>query len=818
MLRNFLLVAWRNITRQKGYTAIHVTGLAVGICACMAIWSITHYELSFDKFHPDRDRIYRVVTEIGQTSGEHAYWGDVPEPAEPAIRKELTGLETVAQFHNIDPMITIPGEHGQVRRILKKDDGYRWNDVVLAEPQYFDVFRYQWVAGDPSTLKEPYRVVITTGAARKLFGQTNPDAVMGRTLIYDDSIQVTVSGIVKDLDKATDFTFTQFISYATAQVKLSRVLSLDQWSNTNSASETFVKLAKGVSLGRVESEMMAFTARHRKEMLGDNSKNFLQFRLQPLSNLHFSTDYDKNYGSEVDLKTMHRLMGVAVFILVLASINFINLSTAQSMRRSKEIGIRKVLGSRRAGLVLQFMSETLMLSMGAMLLSLVLLRPVLTLFPSFVPEGFQLDLLDLQTIATALGVVLASAAISGLYPAMVLSAFRPVESLKGEARSRGSGQSWLSKGLVVFQFTISAVFIISAIVVGNQMRYMLHKDLGYSQTASIRLDGDYADPGERKDLLVQRIRNLAGVLAVSRDALPPTVNGWSRSTFEIKPGVKIDVDMRAADTNYLSVYGMKLLAGRNYRYWGSDTLQEYVITSTFAKILGYRRPMDAIGQSPLPFGKTRPVITGVVADFATRSAQYGITPVMIFPDKWNMPGFSVKLDMAGRTVGQMTSTIAAIEREWKAEFPNEVFRYKWTDESIRHIYDAELKMSTLVNLAMIITIVISGMGLFGLAALAAGKRKREIGIRKVLGAGIGSITGMITRDFAVLVVVALVIASPVAWYFLHEWLQDYEYRVGIGWWVYGLAAVLAVGVAVLTVGFHAVRAASVSPVKSLRAE
>jgi putative ABC transport system permease protein len=817
MLKNFLTVAWRNIQRHKGYAFIHVLGLGVGICACMSIWTITHYELSFDKFHPDRDRIYRVVTEIGQTSGEHAYWGDVPEPAEPAIRAELTGLETVAQFHNINPMITIPGEHGQVRQILKIDGG-RWNDVVLAEPQYFDIFKYQWVKGDPATLKEPYHVVLTTGAAERFFGHSDPEAVLGRTLIYDDSVRVTVTGLVKDLDQVTDFTFTQFISYATGRAKLANVMALDQWGSSNSASETFVKLEKGMSIDRADAEMKSFTARHRKEVMGDNNKTFLQFRLQPLSDLHYSTDYDKNYGREVNLKTLHRLMWVAAFILILASINFINLSTAQSIRRAKEIGIRKVLGSRRAGLVLQFMSETLILSMAALLLSLLLLQPLLTLFPSFIPPGLRFDLLDPATIGTALGVVLAAALLSGLYPALVISGYQPAQSLKGEARTPGSGQSWLAKGLVIFQFTISAIFIIAAIVVGNQMRYMLHKDLGYNQTAGIRFDGDYADPGERKDLFAQRIRNLPGVLAVSRDALSPTVSGWSRSTFEWKPGTKIDVDIRTADTNYLSVYGMKLLAGRNYFYRGSDTLQEYVITNSLAKMLGYRRPQDAVGQTPLPFGTFRPVVVGVVADFATRSAQFGITPAMIYPDKFNMPGFSVKLNRTGSTLTKMAPVISAIEKTWKDVFPNEPFRYHWTDDSVRELYDSETKMAALINLAMIITIVVSGMGLFGLAALAAGKRTKEIGIRKVLGAGVGNITAMITRDFVGLVVVALIIASPVAWYLLHGWLADYEYRVGMGWWIYGLAAVLAIGVAVLTVGFHAVRAALASPTKSLRSE
>jgi putative ABC transport system permease protein len=811
MFKNYVLVAWRNIFRHKLYTAIHIIGLAVGICACMAIWSVTHYELSFDKFHPDRDRIFRVVTEMRTTSGQLKHWGDIAEPAMPAIRKELTGIEVVGQFHNFNPTISIPGDHGRVAK-FPKVEGHAFNDIVLAEPEYFDIFNYQWLAGDPSTLKEPYHVVLTESGARRYFGRSDPEAVLGRTIIYDDSIRVTVTGLVKDLDQVTDFTFKDFISYATARAKLASDLGLDSWSTGSMLSETFVKLAKGVSMDRVNGELKAFTDRHRKQI----DEDFLNYELQPLADLHYSTLYSKDYGTQTDLKTLYRLMGVAIFILILASINFINFSTAQSLRRAREIGIRKVLGSRRTGLVVQLMIETFMLALGSLVLSLVLLKPLLAAFPSWVPAGLKISMLDPATIGFALAVVVVAAFLSGLYPALFLSSFQPVQTLKGE--SGGSPSSWgngLAKGLVVFQFTISAIFILSAIVVSEQMRYMLHKDMGYSQNGIIRLSAGYKDPEDQKELLAERLRGLPGVVEVSRDGSGPTIQGSNHTTIDFQHRVKTEVEIRAGDTNYLSLYGITLLAGRNY--FASDTLREVLINSTYAQMLGFRRPEEAIGQS-LPVWSKQLMIVGVVADFNTRSAQYGIAPAMVVPMADFEHGFSVKLQLKDATAADVQHTLAAIAKEWKAVFPEEPFRYEWVDAFVAELYTQEGKTKTLINLAMVVTIVVSGMGLFGLAALAAGRRTKEIGIRKVLGAGVAGLVALITRDFILLVGIALGIASPIAWYILHGWLQDYVYRVSIGWSVFALAGVLAMGITIFTVGFHAVRAAIVNPVRSLRNE
>ncbi len=815
MLKNFLIVAWRNMTRRKLYTTIHVIGLAVGICACLAIWTITHYELSFDRFHPNRDRIYRVGADIGEQKGEVHFAGCLPEPATPELRKSLTGIGTIAAFHNMNMSVTIPGERGKLTKIPEEPDG-RSDDIVLAEPGYFDIFKYKWLAGDPArALKEPLQVVLTASEAQKYFGRSDWAAILGRSLFYDDSLHVTVSGVVADLDGVTDLSFKDFISYETARTTwwLKNDLDLDSWGSLNSSSQTFVLLDKGVNPARVNEQLKAFSARYGVQMVGKDRS--YQMKLEPLTEVHFDSG-DKDYGSHADLPTLYKLMGIAVFILILASINFINLSTAQSLQRAKEIGIRKVLGSRRIALVFQFMSETIVVVFLSLLLSVALLRPVLAAFSDFVPEGVTVSMLDPATIGFALAVLLVAALLSGLYPALVLSSFQPARTLKSQGGSPRSLKNQLAKGLVVFQFAISAIFVISSIVVGNQMRFMLNKDMGFSKDAIIRFDSYFKDDIDKRKMLAGRLREIPGVEKVSIDNSWPIRHGYSTTTIDYAPSrVKVDVNTRIADTNYLGLYGIRLVAGRNF--FPSDTLKEGVINVNYSRLLGFRRPEDAIGAN-LPFWEKTCTVVGVVADFNLRSLEHAIAPAIIFPLPGNENGFSVKLHTRGKSVAEFQETISAIEGAWKESFPDEPFRYNWFDAAIEKIYKDEEQMAGLIHLAMWITIIVSCMGLFGLAALTAEQRRREIGIRKVLGAGFGNITGMLSRDFVTLVVIALVIASPVAYYFMHEWLKDYAYQVGIGWWVFVLAGAGAVGIALVTVGFHAVRAALVNPVKSLRAE
>ncbi|MES1160136.1 MAG: FtsX-like permease family protein, partial [Bacteroidota bacterium] len=492
-------------------------------------------------------------------------------------------------------------------------------------------------------------------------------------------------------------------------------------------------------------------------------------------------------------------------------------STAQSLQRAKEIGIRKVLGSRRTALVIQFMSETFLLVFIALVLSLALLQPALFAFPSFIPAGLRVNLLDPATLGFALGTLILTTLLSGFYPAWVLSSFVPARTLKNQKSSTGGLGNRIGKGLVVFQFTISIVFIIATIVISNQLHFMLGKDLGFARNAIIHFSGEDKDSLTRRSLLRDRIRALPGVERVSMDWQPPAIHGaWSTTIDHAGPAsVKADINVRTADTSYIPLYKLKLLAGRNFL--PSDTVKEVVINATYAQMMGFRNPDQAIEQTINLWGKTTPIV-GVVADFNLRSLQHAIKPLLITTFANTQTGYSVKLRTRGETMVNFRQTIREIEQNWAAVFPDKPFSYTFVDEALKKLYEGEQKTSRLINLAMAITIIISCMGLFGLAALTAEQRTREIGIRKVLGARAGDITTMLSRDFLLLVVIAFVISSPIAYYFLNRWLQDYTYRTSVSWWIFALAGLSAVSIALLTVIFHAVRAALMNPVKSLRAE
>ncbi|HEY4337904.1 MAG TPA: FtsX-like permease family protein [Puia sp.] len=814
MWKNYLTIAWRTMTRHKLYTAINVIGLAVGICSCLAIATIVHYHLSFDTFHPDRDRIYRLVNSHKQLGGDDAHWGNLNEPGPVQIRKEITGLETVARFHNYNATVTIPSDHGSQKKIPKAAGSDNNNDLIFAEPQYFAIFKYDWVAGSPAVMEQPFHVVLTTSEVERYFGTKDYPSVMGRPLIYDDTLNVTVAGIVKDWDHITDFAFKDIISYATIMsTGLRDEMQENNSGSYNSSSQAFVKLAKGVTPTRIEAQLAPFV---EKNAFGFDKKSKFRIELQPLADMHFDEVYGKDYGSDAHLPTLYGLMGIALFILVLASINFINLSTAQSLRRAKEIGIRKVMGSRRSGLILQFLGETLVLVFISLCLSLLLLYPVLTAFPNWVPAGVRSHVFTPTTVGFGIAILLLTSLLSGFYPAWILSSFLPAQTLKNQGTPKGSSRNRLGKGLVVFQFTISIVFIISTIAVSHQMHFLLNKDMGFVHNAVIQFRVNWKDSLSRRNLLRDRLAQLPGVGKVSLNNSAPAMQGWTKTTIDYKGPhpFKTDVNVRAADTNYISLFELKLLAGHNLR--PSDTALELVINNTYAQLLGFRKPQNAIGIM-IPYqGRETPVV-GVVGDFNQRSLQFAIEPTVLTQESRMQTNYSVKLH-TGKDGNDVHQTIKRIETTFKAMFPDEIFTYSFLDESIAKFYDNDRKMSQLINLAMAITIVISCMGLFGLAALTAEQRTREIGIRKVLGARVADITTMLSRDFVYLVLIALVISSPIAWYFMNHWLQSYNYRTSIGWWVFALAGFGAVTIAVLTVSFHAVRAALANPVKALRSE
>jgi putative ABC transport system permease protein len=820
MLYNYFKIAWKNILKSRGLSVINIFGLAIGISASLAIWFILQHELSYDTFHPDRNRIYRLVSDFGGT-GDHRYSSAVPMPTAAEAKLKLSGLEAITCFHNYNATVTIPIHGTEPKHFPKVPDNQNDDDLVFAAPEYFKLFHYQWLVGNPvAALTQPYQVVLSTREAQKYFGSSDWEKLVGRQVIYDDTIKTTVAGIVKELEGNTDFTFTDFISYSTIDAGYLRgVMQSFNWTSWDSHVQTFVKLEKGKSTAPLEKELTSLVGSHFPWDPGT-----YRIYLQPLSDLHYSQIYGMDYGKQANLSTLYGLLGIAAIILIIAAINFVNLSLAQSLQRVKEIGIRKILGSSRAGLVFQFLTETFLMSLMAMIVSLLIMKPLLAAFPSFVPRGVLPDILNPKTILFIVSLLAITTLMSGLYPGLVLSSFQPADALKSKTGIKGSFSDHFRRGLIVFQFSVSLIFIIASIFIGNQIHYMLRKDLGFKQDAIVTLNTNGWDSVGRKKLFAERIRNLPGVERVSLDDLPPAVHGSPTMPciYEGPTEINIGVNLRQVDEHYIPLYQIKMLAGRNF--FAGDTAHAVIINETCAKMLGFQHPENAVGKFLSTRGpdlgrRQYPVpVIGVVADFNLQPLNRKISPLVIYSIPENEKSYSVKLKTQGKDVGHFTDAMDNIEKVWKEVFSGQPFIYHFYDEAIADFYSKEQKTSQLVYLAMAIGVFISCIGLFALAALTAENRRKEIGIRKVLGANVRTIVTMLSKDFMKPVLIAIIIASPIAGYLMNRWLQDYAYRIHNSWWIFALAGAVALFIAMITVSSRAIRVAMANPVASLRSE
>lgn len=819
MIKNYLKIAWRNLIKNRAFTAINIFGLTLGITACLIIYLITNFELSYDTFHTDKERIYRAVTTFQKSSGDKNYNSAVPGPMAATIRSEFTGVEKVAQFNNYYAKVTIPGDRNEPKKFDVANEGEEPSEIIITDPEYFDIFKYQWLAGNAASMKVPLHVVLTESKANKYFGSLPLNKIIGREIIYNDSLRLSVSGIVKDYPENSAFTFKDFISSATIKYTfLKEQFNLANWKGWSGYSQTFIKISKGTNPLQFEKQAVVLIKKNME--IGHGMK--VSIGLQPLSDIHFNTSFEAAYGRQVHLPTLYGLMGVALFILLIASINFINLSTAQSLQRAKEIGIRKVLGSNRAALALQFLSETFILTLFAVILSIFITPPLISAFHAFIPNGVALNFSP-QTLIFILLVTIITSLLAGSYPAKVLSSYLPVVILKGAGLQKSTGKNYLRKGLIVFQFTISLVFIICTLVIGNQIHYVLNADMGFAKDAIINIptSGDY--PMDKKDILAQQIKGVQGVQMVSIDMGTPAEKDHWGTILKCRAvsDDEVQSQFQTGDENYIQLYQLKLVAGRNLL--PSDTMKEFLVNETCAKKLGFKKPGDAIGKlleagmSDGADGKQLPIV-GVLADFHSQSLHDPISPTFMSTSKEFSRIVSVKLSTEGKQISNFRQTMAKIEKLWKDIYPNEKFEYKFFDKTIAKFYDKEQKTAQLMNTAMAIAIFISCMGLFGLATFAAQQRIKEIGIRKVLGASITGIVSMLSKDFLKLVLIAIVIASPIAYFFMHQWLQDFAYRINISWWVFVLSGLAAVSIALITVSFQAIKAAIANPVKSLRTE
>lgn len=827
MLKNYFKTSWRTLNRRKSVSVINILGLALGICACLIIFLIAKFDLNFDKFHPDKDRIYRVygILHLAGTSLEsfthksETSAGSVPYPTSVALRNEVPGFESIAGVFMYDAKVSV-ADANKHEKIFFKPNQSEVHHIAFVEPQYFDIFKYKLIAGNTTNaLSEPFKVVLTEKEAQRYFGQMPMENIIGKRLTYDDSLIVTVSGVVKDWTENTDLKFTDFISWVTiSESFIKNNITFTKWSNWDDANELFVKLNKNTQPSQLTSKLLSFSKKYLQP-----TEFHPEVRLQPLSDIHFNSEIGDQLSRKASLPVLYGLMGIAVFILIIASINFINLSTAQSVQRAKEIGIRKVLGSSKGKLIFQFLSETFLLASFATILAVLFVNPLLKLFYQFIPEGVSFNLTDTWALLFLIGTTVITSLLAGFYPAKVLSSYLPALSLKGQNPSFNNQKGYFRKSLIIFQFTVSILFIIGTLIVGKQIRFMMNTELGFQKDAIINIQTDFSDPIAKRDVLLQKIRKLSNVSATSLSQMPPSAERQNGTFISYKGKNEISggVQNIFADENFLPFYNIKLVAGHNYTH--SDTINQLLINETAAKFLGFKNPDEVIGKFVFIGVSDRPnssqdfPIVGVVKDFYAQSLHDPIKPLFIAPSSGFSRMINVKLAL-GNDPTQLKNTIAAIEKIWKQIYPDRTFEYSFFDKTIANFYEKEEKTSMIINAAMIVAIFISCMGLFGLVAFTTEQRTKEIGIRKVLGASVSGITLMICKDFVVLVVISLLISSPIAWYFMHQWLQTYPYRITINMWTFVVAGMAAVCIALITISFQSIKAAMGNPVESLRTE
>ena len=811
MIRNYFLIATRNFLRNKVFSLINILSLAIGISASLVIYLIVHHEFSYEKFWQNKDRLFRVVSNMHFPDQDFKNSG-VPGPLPPAMRAELPGIEESSVFW-IDQNMNVSIEHeGAEKKIFRRQP-----NVVYADNHYFKLLPYEWLAGSSNTaLAEPNKVVLTESRAKLYFPNASVTDAIGKTIVYNDTVKAVVSGIVKNRTEVTDFTFEEFVSLSTFEESLRKNNYWDQWGSISSSSQFLVQLQPGVSAKKIEGQFPAFRKKHAEK----NDYLEMDHALQPLVDIHFNQDYDNFNQRQGHKPTLFGLLAVAAFLLLLGCINFINLTTAQSTRRAKEIGIRKTMGSSKTHLFIQFMMETILLTLVASTLSIALTPWILKIFSNYIPTGLHFNIQEQPDVLLfCLILILGVSLLAGIYPAMVLTQCKPVSVLKNQAytNTSTSRRAFVRKSLTVSQFVIAQFFIIATVIVGKQIRFSLNQDLGFRKDAIIFFSTpfNYRNPDNKQFILQEKLRAIPEIQRISLAGTPPASQNLSIRTMKfIKDGKEMEttIEIKQADTNYIHLYNLKLVAGRNLQQ--SDTMKEYLVNEFYTRFLGFKHPEEIIGKQ---LNGNIPVV-GVLADIHTKSMHQAIQPLAYTCEAKEHTSFHIAFNPLVENTDSWKTGIAKIEAAWKEVYPDEPFNYSFFDESIAAFYKKEQDIANLLNWCTGLSVFISSLGLLGLVMYTTNQRTKEIGVRKVLGATVIQIVSLISKDFIQLVILAFVIVVPLAWWAMHDWLQNFAYRTSISWWIFLVGGMLMTLIAFFVLSFQTIRAALANPVKSLRTE
>jgi putative ABC transport system permease protein len=808
MFKNYIKIALRNLWKNKGFSAINIIGLAIGLATCLLIMLFVLDELSYDRYNKKANRIYRVDGDM-KFGGNHYILAVAPDPMGPTLKKDFPQVEQYVRFR---------GNGGIL--IKKGNENVQENNVIYADGTLFDVFTLPMIDGNPQTaLQEPNSIVITETIARKYFNTTQ---VAGKYFVVNSRDNYMITGVIKDIPSQSHFNFDFFVSLSTLEES-----RRNNWVSNN--FNTYIVLKEGADPKQLEAQFDALVDKYVGPQLMQllstsledlkKSGNYEHHLLTPLTSIHLHSSKVGELGANSSIQYVYIFSAIAFFILLIACVNFMNLSTARSANRAREVGVRKVLGSLKANLVKQFLTESILISCIALALGLVLAWTMLPYFNQLAAKNIKLQILTSPwLLPTLLLLVLITGLLAGSYPAFYLSSFKPIQVIKGKLAA-GFKTSFFRSGLVVFQFAISIVLIIATMVIYKQLHFIQSHQPGFNREQVLVIHNS-GPLGNKAKAFREEVVKLPGVDNVTMTGYLPT-NGW-RNDNPVFADATLDqrkaVSMQTwdVDEQYIPTLGMEMVTGRNFSKQFPTDSGGIIINESAARMLNFKEPLGKMLYYMRDIRNKNDIsalhIIGIVKDFNFSSLRQTVTPLALMLSENH-----------GNTALRISSTniphlITMIEKKYKAIAPGQPFDYSFMDDDFNNLYRTEQRMGVIAISFSALAILIACLGLFGLAAYAAEQRTKEIGIRKVLGATVSHITTMLSKDFLKLVIIAAIIAFPLAWWVMHTWLQDFAYRTNISWWVFIIAGVLAAGIAIVTVSFQTIKAAIMNPIKSLRTE
>lgn len=800
MLKHYLKIAVRHLRQQKVITGINIAGLSIGMTCCILIMLFVKNEKSYDNFHVNGKNIYRLNSELGQ-NGSTDYINNTQFAAAPAMKAEFKDVKSTVRIE----------DDGSTLFTYK--DKQITNAFVFADADYFKMFSFPLLTGDPErVLKAPYTMVITESVAKRYFGKEDP---IGKVMKVGDEYDCQITGVAKDMPQNSDIRHEILISFETLKQTAKKQGNNieDSWFYFTGNS-TYVQLNEHADINNVNKELTRFTDRHVTSVAKSLGMNFA-YSLQPLSHIHLNPSGDKDTGSG-GAKLIYFYVIIAAFILLIACFNFMNLVTARANERALEVGLRKVMGGERKGLIAQFLAESVLLSMLSFVISILLTLLLLPSFNAF--TGKVLSLFgwhEIPMIGILFLVALMVGLLAGSYPAFYLSSFLPISVLKGGFKSSGS-RVWMRKGLVIIQFFVTVVLIIATIVTATQIRYWQHKDLGFNKEHLLNIYLKYEDSRKVATVLKQELARSPYVQSAAVSNVALAINNSVNPV--VKAGDTNDKSVTSSiikgDFNLLKTLDIKLTKGRYFSpEFATDSTNTFIVNEAMVRAMGLKDPIGTVIEWRPGNIVRKGEIVGVVKDFNYMSLFVTVAPAICFVSAGQESVINVRL-----YPGDVTKQMAALEKIWKGVVPAYPFETSFVADDLANQYVEAGRVANLFGIFSLLSIFIACLGLFGLSILISRQRMKEIGIRKVLGASTLGITTLLSRDFLKLIVIAIILATPLAWYAMNKWLENFAYRITIEWWMLVLAGVVSVFIALLTISFQSVKAALMNPVRSLKTE